>query len=572
MSTKKTEKKLYQPWINNYPDGIDFYAPVDTTPVTEQIEASVKKHAQSVALDFLGKETTFAELGDAIDKMAGALQKQMGVKKGDRIAMLMPNSHYFPIAYYAALKIGATIVNCNPLYTVPELTHILKSSNCKIIVTLDLALTFDKAEALAESGLCENILVAHFPNALPPLKKVLYKLLKSNDLAKVATSTQASKTLHWDDLMNAGHIADKVAVNGDDMAVLQFTGGTTGLPKAAVLTHANIAANLSQIDLWGLDLFRPPATLIAVLPFFHIFAMTVCMNTPLVNGVKVVMLPRYEKLPLLKLITRTKPTIFPAVPTLSHALATAPELDKYDISSIEVGISGGAALPNETKVAFAKATGGRIAEGYGLTETAPVLACSPLYGKNKDNSIGQPMPGTDIQFVSIEDPTVIVEPGERGELVAKGPQVMPGYLDNPEANADSFVNGYFRTGDVGYMDEEGFIFIVDRIKDTINCSGFKVYPRAIEDAIGKHEAVDECNVIGVTDKYRGEAPIAFVKLKDGKSASEAELMDFIKTYISKIELPREIIFKDELPKTLIGKLSKKELREEYKENSGAKSS
>jgi len=572
MTKKPTTHKPYQPWINNYPDGIDFYAPIDTTPVPEQIAAAVKKHAQNVALDFLGRETTYAQMGDAIDRLAGALQKQMGVKKGDRVALLMPNTHFFPIAYYATLKIGATVVNCNPLYTVPELTHILKNSNAKIVITLDLALTYEKAEALAKDGLCEKIVVAHFPNALPPLKKVLYKLLKRKDLSNIAVSSQASKTVNWDDLTNAGDVADPVDIKGDDMAVLQFTGGTTGVPKAAVLTHANIAANLSQIDHWGLDLFRPPAGLIAVLPFFHIFAMTVCMNIPLVNGVKVVMLPRYEKIPLLKLIARTKPTIFPAVPTLSHALATAPELDKYDISSIKVGISGGAALPNETKIAFAKATGGQISEGYGLTETAPVLACSPLYGKNKDNSIGQPMPGTDIQFVSTEDPTQFVAPGERGELVAKGPQIMPGYLDNPEANANAFVNGYFRTGDIGYMDDEGFIFIVDRIKDMINCSGFKVYPRAIEDALYHHKAVDECNVIGVEDKYRGEAPIAFVKLVKGASATEDELMDFIKTYISKIEMPREIIFKDELPKTLIGKLSKKELRESYKEMSDTKAS
>ncbi|MGJ8528007.1 long-chain-fatty-acid--CoA ligase [Maritalea sp.] len=564
MATGSANHQLYQPWLNSYPDGIDYYAPIDTTPVTERITKSVAENASIVALDFLGRETTYAELGIAIDQMAGALQKEMGIKKGDRVALLMPNTHFFPIAYYAALKIGATIVNCNPLYTVSELTHILKSSNSKIIVTLDLDLTFKKAEALAQKGLCEKLVVAHFPNALPTLKKVLYKLLKSKDLSKINQSSQAEKVVHWDDLENSGAIADPVKIEPRDMAVLQFTGGTTGIPKAAVLTHENIAANLSQIDLWGLDLFRPPAGLIAVLPFFHIFAMTVCMNTPLVSGVKVVMLPRYEKIPLLKMINRTKPSIFPAVPTLSHALATAPELDKYDISSLKVGISGGAALPNDTKVAFAKATGGLIAEGYGLTETAPVLCCSPLYGAGKDNSIGQPLPGTDIQFVDIDDPTRFVAPGERGELVAKGPQVMPGYLDNPEANENSFVNGYFRTGDVGYIDEDGFIFIVDRIKDTIICSGYNVYPRAIEDALYKNEKVDECNVIGVPDEYRGEAPVAFVKLKTGVTATQDELMEFIKTDISKIEMPREIIFKDELPKTLIGKLSKKELREEYK--------
>lgn len=570
MSTKSATHQPYQPWLNNYPDGIDYFAPIDTTPVPERIARAVRTHAERVALDFLGKETTYAELGEAIDAMAGALQKQMGIKKGDRVALLMPNTHFFPIAYYAALKIGATVVNCNPLYTVSELTHILSASDSKIIITLDLALTFEKAEALAKKGLCEKVVVAHFPNALPTLKKVLYKLLKSKDLSKPDTSSIKSQVMHWDDLANANDVADKVDIAPDDMAILQFTGGTTGLPKAAVLSHQNIAANLSQIDLWGLDLFRPPAGLIAVLPFFHIFAMTVCMNTPLVSGVKVVMLPRYEKLPLLRLIARTKPSIFPAVPTLSHALATAPEREKYDISSIKIGISGGAALPSETKELFAKATGGRIAEGYGLTETAPVLTCSPLYAPNKDNSIGQPLPGTDVQFVDVEDPKRFVGPGERGELVAKGPQVMPGYLNNPEANEEAFVNGYFRTGDVGYIDEDGFIYIVDRIKDTIICSGYNVYPRAIEDALYHHDAVDECNVIGAPDEYRGEAPIAFVKLVDGANVTEEELMTFIKTYISKIEMPREIIFKDELPKTLIGKLSKKELREEYAERSGQK--
>jgi len=563
MTEQATSHQLYQPWLNNYPEGIDYYAPIDTTLVTDQVDAAVKKYDSAVALDFLGRETTYAELGAQIDRFAGALQKEMGVKKGDRVALLMPNTHYFPVAYYAALKIGATVVNCNPLYTIPELTHILKASDSKIIVTLDLALTYDKAEALSAAGLCENIVVASFPKALPTIKTVLYSLLKRKDLANVKGSSQASKVVYWDDLMQSGQSHDKVDVQISDMAVLQFTGGTTGLPKAAVLTHQNVAANLCQIDLWGLDLFRHGATLACVLPFFHIFAMTVCMNVPIVNGVKVVMLPRYDKMELLKLIKRTSPSIFPAVPTLSHALATAPELEKFDISSIKVGISGGAALPLETKQAFAKATGGLIAEGYGLTETAPVLTCNPLVGGGKENSIGQPMPGTDVQIVSIEDPTKFMPPGESGEIVGKGPQIMPGYLNNPEANEDAFVNGYFRTGDFGYVDEDGYFYIVDRIKDTIICSGYNVYPRAIEDALNHHPDVDECNVIGASDGHRGEAPIAFVKLVEGATATPADLMKSLPQYISKIEMPREIILKDELPKTLIGKLSKKELREEY---------
>jgi long-chain acyl-CoA synthetase len=561
--TKQTKHKPYQPWVDHYPDGIDYFAEIDTTPIPTRIERAVKEHASLIAMDFLGAETSYAEMGDQIERMAGALQKELGLEKGSRVALLLPNTPFFPVIYYAALKIGATIVNCNPLYTHSELTHILKNSDADILVTTDLKLTLEKAEKLVKEGLAKKLVVSHFPTALPTLKKFLFKIFKGKDLAKLSDQNVKNKYVSWHDLLDKNLKADPVEIHKDDMAVLQFTGGTTGLPKAAVLTHGNIAANLSQIDLWGVDLFRPGATLAAVIPFFHIFAMTVCMNTPLTSGVKVAMLPRYERKSLLEMIHRTKASILPAVPTLSHALATAPEREKYDLSSLKIGISGGAALPNETKQAFAKATGGRIAEGYGLTETSPVLCCSPLYAPNKDNSIGMPLPGTDVQFVDVEDPTKFVGPGERGELVAKGPQVMPGYMDNDEANADAFVNGYFRTGDVGYVDEEGHLYIVDRIKDIIICSGFNVYPRAIEDALYHHDDVDECNVIGVEDEYRGEAPIAFVKRVEGSNLNEKELTEFIKQYLSKIEMPREIIFKSELPKTLVGKLSKNELRDEY---------
>ncbi|MCF4099608.1 long-chain-fatty-acid--CoA ligase [Maritalea mediterranea] len=561
--TNKTKHKPYQPWIDKYPEGIDFFAEIDTTPVPERVDKAVKEHATRVAMDFLGAETTYAEMGDQIERMAGALQKELGLKKGNRVALLLPNTPFFPVIYYAALKIGATIVNCNPLYTHSELMHILKNSNPDILVTTDLKLTLEKAEKLMQEGVAKKLLVSHFPNALPGIKKVLFKIFKAKDLAKLSDEKVKANYLDWQALLDNNLQADPVKIDKDDMAVLQFTGGTTGTPKAAVLTHGNIAANLSQIDLWGVDLFRPGATLAAVIPFFHIFAMTVCMNTPLTSGVKVAMLPRYERKSLLEMIHRTKATILPAVPTLSHALATAPERNKYDLSSLKIGISGGAALPNETKQAFAKATGGRIAEGYGLTETSPVLCCAPLYAPNKDNSIGMPLPGTDIQFVDVEDPTKFVGPGERGELVAKGPQVMPGYLDNDDANKESFIDGYFRTGDVGYVDEDGHLYIVDRIKDIIICSGFNVYPRAIEDALYHHDEVDECNVIGVEDEYRGEAPIAFVKRVEGSNLGEEELREHLKKYLSKIEMPREIIFKSELPKTLVGKLSKNDLREEY---------
>jgi long-chain acyl-CoA synthetase len=329
-----------------------------------------------------------------------------------------------------------------------------------------------------------------------------------------------------------------------------------------MLSHANIAANMSQIDAWGCGLFYPPSRVVAVLPFFHIFAMTVCMNVPLCNGAQVVMLPRFELKALLNLLTRTGANVLPAVPTLLGALAKAGKQAEAHLSSVEVAISGGAALPNETRDAFAKISKALLAEGYGLTEASPVVCCAALRVPSKPMSIGQPLPATDVRFVDV-DSGKPVPLGERGELQVKGPQVMLGYYNNDEANRDAFMDGWLRTGDVGYMDDDGYVFLVDRIKDLIIASGFNIYPRTIEEALAEHPAVDENNVIGVPDAYRGEAPVAFVKLKEGATATEDELKAFLEAKLNKLEMPREIIFKDALPKTLIGKLSKKELREEY---------
>ncbi|HLV83015.1 MAG TPA: AMP-binding protein, partial [Devosia sp.] len=337
---------------------------------------------------------------------------------------------------------------------------------------------------------------------------------------------------------------------------------TTGLPKGAQLTHANIAANMSQINHWGCGVFLPPAKIVAVLPFFHIFAMTVCMNVPLCNGTQVVMLPRFELKALLNLLTRTRANVLPAVPTLLNAVARAEGATSEQLASIEVAISGGAALSNEIRAAFSKKSSAILAEGYGLTEASPVVCCAALRVPSKPLSIGLPLPGTDIRFVNLETDTP-VGIGEDGELQVKGAQVMLAYYNEPQATADAFMDGWLRTGDVGHMDEDGYAFLVDRIKDLIISSGFNVYPRTIEEALMAHDAVEEANVIGVPDDYRGEAPIAFVKLCDGASITADELKVFLAERISKIEMPREIIFKDALPKTLIGKLSKKELREEY---------
>lgn len=559
-----------RPWIKSYPDGIDWQAPIDTTPVHEQLLATCAKMGDATALDFMGATTSFRTLGGKINALAGALQSELGIKKGDRVSLLLPNTPYYVIAYFAVLRTGATVVNCNPLYSLSELSHIVSNAGADVMITLDLKVTFDNAEKLVAKGHVKKLIVAHFPDVLPGLKKFLFKLAKKKDLAQPARSSIAGSVIAFDDLLSRNASPLPVAIDPEkDVAVQQYTGGTTGTPEGAMLSHANIAANMSQIDKWGDGLFYPPSKIIAVLPFFHIFAMTVCMNVPLCSGAQVVMLPRFEMKTFLATLKRTRANVLPAVPTLIHALATKADATAEILAPIEVAISGGAGLPGETRDAFALKSKALLAEGYGLTETSPVVACAALRKSSKRGSIGLPLPGTDVKFVSLEDPSKEVAQGERGELTVKGPQVMLGYYGNEDATREVFTpDGYLRTADVGYVDEDGYLFLVDRIKDLIICSGFNVYPRVIEDAIYKHPAVDETSVIGVQDQHRGEAPIAYVKLKPDETLTERELMLFLKEHLSKLEWPREIIFRDELPKTMIGKLSKNDLRDDYDRTHG----
>ncbi len=562
-TTTDTAAAPLRPWIASYPDGIVWDAPIDTRPVHEQVLAACARNPFAVALDFLGHTTTFGDLAKKIIAFAGALQHQFGVKKGTRVAIMLPNTPFYPIAYYGVLRAGGIVVNCNPLYTVHELSHIADNAGADLMITLDLQSIYEKAEKLVEAGLVKSLIVCHFPDALPLVKKILFSVAKRKDLARLGASPIRSQVTLFHDMIARHETPDAVVIDSvNDIAVQQYTGGTTGVPKGALLSHANIAANMSQIDKWGDGLFYPPSKVIAVLPFFHIFAMTVCMNVPLCNGTQVVMLPRFELKALLNVFARTRANVLPAVPTLLNAVARAGHVTAEQLASHKVAISGGAALPDEVRNAFAHKSKAILAEGYGLTEASPVVCCASLRSPSKPMSIGLPLPATDIRFVDI-DSGKVVGIGEDGELQVKGPQVMVGYFDNPEASKDAFMDGWLRTGDVGHMDEDGYVFLVDRIKDLIICSGFNVYPRTIEEALMSHPAVEETNVIGVPDEYRGEAPVAYVKLRSGETADEESLKKFLAERLNKIEMPKHIIFKDALPKTLVGKLSKKELREEY---------
>jgi len=555
-------KPLPYPWLGRYPDGVDWNAAFEPMAVHDVFELAVAQYGPRTLTDFLGKTLSYQEIGALVAKAAAGLQA-LGVGKGSKVGLFLPNCPTFLIYYYGILKAGGTVVNYNPLYTLEELSFQVKDSETELFVTLDLRVLFDKVEALLGGGGLKRAIVASFPALLPPAKSVLFKLFKSKELARPDKSPVAAQIVRDADLLAGAGECRKVGIDAShDIAVLQYTGGTTGTPKGAMLTHANISINCQQGAAWAVNLERGQERTLAALPFFHVFAMTAVMNFAVSQGAELVVMPRFLLEDAMKLIDKKQPTVMPGVPTMFNAILNHPRRKSFDLNSLKYCVSGGAPLPVELKQRFEKLTGCKVVEGYGLTEASPSVTCNPLEGPVKEGSIGQPLPGTVVSLRDLADPNKEVPLGEKGEICVKGPQVMKGYWKRPEETANQFVGDFLRTGDVGVMDEDGFIFIVDRIKDLIICSGYNVYPRRIEEAIYQHPTVEEVTVIGIKDSYRGEAPKAFIKLKAGAAASEDDIRKHLEKKLSRIEMPAEIEFRDQLPKTMIGKLSKKELKAE----------
>jgi len=556
------QKAAPYPWLNRYPKTVDWHRPFKPQPVYALLDAAVARHGERPCTSFYGRTLTYREVGDLVERAAAGLQT-LGVTKGTRVGLLMPNCPTFIVYYFAVLKAGGTVVNCNPLYSLEELTYQIRDSETELMVTLDLAALFGKVEALMRAGALKRAVVASFAALLPGSKSILFKLFKGRELARPARSPVAADIVHDDDLRAmAGQLLQPPIDPDNDIAVLQYTGGTTGTPKGAMLSHTNVTVNAAQSVAWAGGLADGQERVLAVLPFFHAFAMTVVMNFGIQQGAEIVMMPRFFLNEAMKLIHKTRPTVMPGVPTMFVAMLSQPRLASFDLSSLKYCVSGGAPLPLEVKQRFEALTGCKVVEGYGLSEASPVVTCNPPDGPVKAGSIGQPLPGTIVSLRDLADPAKEVEPGEKGEICVKGPQVMKGYWRRPEETASQFVGDFLRTGDVATMDDEGFIFIVDRIKDLIISSGYNVYPRRIEDALYEHPAVEEATVVGIKDDYRGEAPKAFVKLRGGASVTAEDLKKHLETRISKIEMPAEIEIRDRLPKTMIGKLSKKELKAE----------
>lgn len=550
-----------QPWLKNYPPGLEWDVRIPAAPAYKLLDDAVRDFADRPFIDFYGKKLTYREGAAQVDRLAAGLQK-LGINKGDRVGLFLPNCTYFIIAYFAILKIGGIVVNLNPLYVDREIVHHLTDAGLRTIFTLDMPMMVNKLDAVLGRTPLERIIICPLAQILPFPKSLLYPMVKRKDIAR--WSKDANHTGWNDVLAPAGSMPTHVDIQPlTDLAVLQYTGGTTGVSKGAMLTHANIYGNAEQSRRWFMTATPGHERMLGVIPLFHVFAMTVVMNIAIRLGSEIILLPKFDLNEVLKTITKTKATMFPAVPTIYSAIINHPRLSDFDISSIRLCFSGGAPLPVEVKIKFEKLTGCTLIEGYGLSETSPVATGNPIVGEARTGSIGLPIPGTYISIRSLEDPTVEMPIGERGEVCIKGPQVMVGYWNKPEETARTMLaDGYLRTGDVGIMDADGYTAIVDRIKDMIICSGFNVYPRNVEEAIYLHPAVAEAIVAGLPDEYRGQTVKAYIVLKEGAALTEGELSVFLKDKLSAIERPKLIEFRKSLPKTMVGKLSRKALLEE----------
>ena len=546
-------------WLKTYPAAIPWDAEIPAKPLHTILFDSAARFPGNACIDFLGKRYSYAEVAALVERAAKGFQR-LGVRKGTRVGLFLPNSPHSIISYYGVLRAGGIVVNYSPLYAEPQIRHQIEDSGTEIMVTLDLGLLYPKVAGMVGSTSLKRLVVGTLAEALPFPKNVLYPIARRKELWR---GKRQPSDVSFAELVANDGVPDAVSIAPKhDVAVLQYTGGTTGVPKGAMLTHANLYANTHQAMLW-LDGVRPgEEKMLGVLPFFHVFAMTVVMNLAIYIAGEIVVHPRFVLGDVLRDIHKKRPTLVPGVPTMFAAINQSPKVKGLDLRSIKFCISGGAPLPVEVKRAFEDLTGCKLVEGYGLTEASPVAACNPLYGVNKAASIGQPLPGTTIVVTDRDDPRRILPPGERGEICVSGPQVMAGYWSRPAETAAAIVDGRLRTGDIGTIDEDGYIFLIDRIKDLILVGGFNVYPRNVEEAIYAHPAVAEVTVIGVPDARLGQAVKAFVRCKDGMSLSEADLIEFLRARIGKHELPRQVEFRLQLPKTMVGKLSKKELVEE----------
>lgn len=553
---------MAQVWEKSYPKGLRWDTPLPARPLYDVLDESFKKFADKHACEFLGRRYTYREIDQLVDRCARGLQG-LGVGKGVQVGLFFPNCPQHIVAYCAILKAGGTVVNMSPLDAERELAHKIEDSGAEIVFTLSLKALYPQMAKLLDKTHLKTIIVSDLQDVLPFPKNILFPLLKRKEIADIPDD---GRHLRWKKLLdNSGGVAKPVIGDPkEEVAVLQYTGGTTGQAKAAMLTHANLTAAMEQSRLWTEagpnTLEEGKEKILTVLPLFHVYAMTVVMLRGLQGGAELILHPRFELEKVIRDIHEKKPTMFPGVPTMYMAIINYPDIGKFDLSSLKFCGSGGAPLPVEVQEKFEALAGCKLVEGWGMSETSPSGTTNPLIGPRKKGSTGLPLPGITIEVVDVDDPLKVLGIGERGEICIRGPNVMKGYWRKPEVTEEAFAGGRFHTGDIGYIDEDGFVYLVDRKKDMIISGGFNVYPRNIEDAIYMHPSVEEVTVIGIPDDYRGQSAKAFVKLRAGAAAfSLEELKEFLKDKLGKHEMPVAMEIREQLPKTVVGKLSKKEL-------------
>ncbi len=546
-------------WLSSYEPGVPAEVEIPPKTLPQLFHEKVNEFPTNTATIFMGGKKNYQEMGVLVNQFAAAL-KGLGLKEGSRVALHLPNCPQYVLAFYGALQAGCTVIPCNPLYVERELEYQLKDAGAEVVLTLSRF--YPMVRSIKEKLNFKTIITTNIKEYFPGVLKFLYTLArekKEGDRVELKTGD-----VWLQDILQKqnGSSPGDIQADVETPACYLYTGGTTGVSKGAVLTHKNLVANVYQTRAWLTDFQEGKEVTLSVLPFFHSYGMTTCLNLSLVFGGSLILVPRFDLSEILKLIDKEKPTLFPGVPTMYVAIINSPEISKYDLSSIKACISGAAPLPVEVQSQFEKLTGGKLVEGYGLSESSPVTHANPIYGTRKPGSIGLPFPNTLAKIVNAENPDEELDIGESGELVVKGPQVMQDYLNMPEETAQVLRDGWLHTGDIAKMDEEGYFFVVDRKKDMVIAGGYNIYPREIEEVLYAHEKIQEAAVAGVPDPYRGETLKAYVVLKEGETLSQEEVLEYCAQNLAKYKVPKLVEFRSELPKTMIGKILRSVLVEE----------
>lgn len=546
-------------WHKEYPEEIPFSIEEEPLPLPAYLFDTSRDYPDKVGIHFLGKNISYSQIEDNVRKFASYLE-QLGIRKGDRVSIMLPNCPQAVICYYGVLCVGGIVVQTNPLYTERELLIQLQDSESTYIVCLDIF--YSKVRSVHGKTNLKKIITTSIADFLSFPKNKLYPFtLKKHE--KLSRNETDNNSYHFKDILKEKQMnINEMKFSVDDIAIIQYTGGTTGTPKGVMLTHRNLVMNTMMTTRWLYKMEKGTETILGALPFFHVYGMTAVMNISIMQAYKMIIVPKFQVDEILKTIQKQKPTIFPGAPTMYIALINHPKIQRYDLSSIEACVSGSAALPVEVQIQFEQLTGGKLVEGYGLSETSPITHSNLIWGNRVKGSIGIPWPNTDAKIISIETEEDLPI-GEIGEIVVKGPQVMKGYWNKPNETTEVLSDeGWLKTGDLGYMDKKGYFYIVDRKKEMIIAGGFNVYPREIEEILYKYEKIKEVAVVGVKDEYRGETVKSFIVLKEGMECTIEELDIYVRKYIAPYKVPKIYEFREELPKSMIGKVLKRKLLDE----------